>query len=225
MTDFSQLIVWDREEIDAEVKKFYGLITKTFGATNPERVEALRHMYKDLDARLRSAPASSQVHFHYAAPGGYIFHVMHVVEAAQKIAALYAELGGVVDATMEEIIFAAMHHDLGKLGDEDGPAYLKETDNYWIKKGYTHKYNDEVQALSYDDRTTYLLNKYGVKYTKKEMLGMKMADGLFKEANKDYFMAKGIFPNKTSIGYIIHWADWMSANAEKEQQRVLCEGA
>jgi 23S rRNA maturation-related 3'-5' exoribonuclease YhaM len=224
MTDFSKVITWSREEIEAKLTEFYNLIPATFGIDS-ERTNALKIMYQELEPRLRAAPASSQVHYHYASPGGYLFHVMHVIEAAQKVAKLYKELGGVVDATMEEIIFAAMHHDLGKLGDEDGPAYIKETDAYWIKKGYTHKYNEEVQKMSYDDRTLYLLNKYGIKYTKKEMLGMKLADGIFSEANKAYFIAKGVFPMKTSIGYIIHWADWMSAISEKDQQRVLCEGA
>lgn len=224
MTDFSKLITFSREDIDKKLEYFYLTIKCTFGAASLRTVKLMK-MYEELEPRLRSAPASSQVHFHYASPGGYLFHVCHVIDAAIEVSKLYGKLGGTLDFEHAELVFAAMHHDLGKLGDEDGPAYIKESDQYWIKKGYTHKYNEEVQKMSYDDRTVYLLNKYGVQYTKKELLGMKMADGLFSEANKEYFQAKGVFPMKTSLGHIIHWADWMAANAEKDEQRILCEGA
>jgi hypothetical protein len=117
-----------------------------------------------------------------------------------------------------------MHHDLGKLGDEDGPYYIKEQDNYWIRKGSNYKYNADVQSMPVSDKTLYLLNQHGVTYTKKELIGMQCADGLFDPANDAYFKAPGIFPNKTSIGYLIHWADWMCARAESDIQRALCEG-
>lgn len=219
--DFSNARVVSQEGIEQEYVKFMEYIS-TF---SQERQDQLTAMYSVLQPRLMTAPASSKVYFHNSFVGGYLYHVNHVIQTALYLVRVYAKIGGVVDATQDEIMFAAMHHDLGKLGDEDGPFYIRETDQYWIDKGANFKSNSDVQQMPSRDRTVYLLNKYGVKYTKKELIGMQMADGMFDPANDAYFKGNAIFPHKTSIGYIVHWADWMACIAEKDVQRCLCEGS
>lgn len=201
---------------------FLDVIKETFGYRT-ERYDSLMRMYRDLAERLTDAPASSRIHFHNACPGGYLDHVLRVIELAHRLTDLYRDFEGVPDFTEQEMVFAAMHHDLGKLGDEDGPMYEPIDSEYDRKNGTYYKSNQSVQVMSAFDRTVYLLNKYGVRYSKNEMLGMKMADGLFDPANDVQFKGNAMFPHKTNIGYIIHWADWMATNIEKDQVRKKFE--
>lgn len=205
-----------REHIEAQHKKFLDVIDRTFTG---DRHTNLKRLYSDFESRLIASPASGKVFHHCAYEGGYLDHVLNVIDAAPKVTKLYAHLGGTVDFSQEELIFAAMHHDLGKLGDDEGPYYEKEYDDFWLKKGYTFKRGAGTQTSTVYDKTVYLLGKYGIPCTKKELIGIRMADGVFEPANKAYFEAFGVFPHKTAIGYIVHWADWMSTNTEKDRQR------
>lgn len=211
------------EHIAEQHARFLSIIEKLWKEEDPPRHDALMRMYTDFEDRLLTAPASSKIHFHNAYPGGYLDHILHVIDTARGVVALYKKVGGAIDFTMSELIFAAMHHDLGKLGDDTGPYYLPEYDQYWHRKGARYRYNDALQTMPMHNRTLYVLNLYGVKYTANELLGMKMADGLFDEGNKSMFLGNDVYPHKTSIGYVVHWADWMAAMAEKDEMRKIYE--
>jgi hypothetical protein len=202
---------------DEQYGKLRGIIQTTF--TSQDRVDKLLKMYDDLETRILEAPASSKVQYHNAYPGGYLDHIHNVIRTAELCERLYRHVGGKIDFTPEERVFAAMHHDLYKLGDENGPFYIRESDNYWIKKGSVYKYSEDLDVMHGVDRTFYMLQKYGIEMTYKEMVGIKCADGLYDRANEKYFMAQGVFPNRTQIHLVIHWADCMAANAEKGEMQ------
>ncbi len=185
-----------------------------------ERLEGLLRMYAEdqLGIALATAPASTFLHFHHAWPGGYLQHVLHVEKASRGAAKLYAGIGGTIDFTEEERIFAALHHDLGKLGTaQDGPQYIPAIEAWQIKKGQTYRFNDDLQYMTVPDRAFYLLQDYGIKFTWKEMLGIKLADGLFDEATRPYLEGKTEGNNlKTSLPLVINAADFLSCRAEKD---------
>lgn len=206
-----------QEHIDAQYKRVLTIIEETF---EPDRVDALMCMYEELQEQIKEAPASAKVHYHNAYPGGYLDHVLHVHDIALRMAGLYLNpvTGGVQDFTKQELVFSALHHDLGKVGDEEGPNYVIEEDNFWIRKGSTYKYNDEHrQYMTVYDRTMYLLQKYGVTVTRTEMLTIKMTDGLFDEGNKKYYMAPQKYAMRSALPYIMHWSDHMATIAEKNE--------
>lgn len=205
------------EHREEQYHKLIRLINDTF--SEDRRLKLLK-MYSDLETRLLEAPAASKVHFHCAYPGGYLDHIHNVIKCSELVERLYKHIGGTIDYTPEERIFAAMHHDLYKLGDDTGPFYVRESDNYWIKKGSVYKYNEDLDVMTGVDRTFYMLQKYGIEMTYKEMVGIRCADGLYDESNKKYFMAQGVFPNRTNIHLILHWADSMAANAEKDEMKA-----
>ena len=41
----------------------------------------------------------------------------YILSKPKKLMKVYEEVGGVVDFTLEELVFSALHHDLGKVGD------------------------------------------------------------------------------------------------------------
>ena len=90
-----------------------------------ERKENLLKMYEQLQERAMFAPASGVVYYHNAFPGGYVMHVLNVTRFALRLYELYQELGLHNDEYNEEnIIFCAIHHDLGKIGNLDYDYYI-----------------------------------------------------------------------------------------------------
>jgi hypothetical protein len=208
----------DETQIQENYDYFIEFLKEKFSG---ERLKGLLEMYeeKNLGLQLAIAPASGKIHFHYAHVGGYIQHIMNVEKASRGAAKLFEALGGNIDFTEEERIFAALHHDLGKLGDETGPYYVPQTDQWFKdKRGEVFKHNPKVQFWEVTDRALYNLQRYGVKITWKETLGMKLADGLYNEAAGFYL--KGYNPDqklRTTLPYIIHTGDFLACQAENCQ--------
>lgn len=206
------------DHIDAQLAKFFNIVHSTFDV---DRASKLVTMYTDLESRLMTAPASSKVHYHNAYPGGYLDHILNVIKCSELVQRLYKHIGGTIDFTDAERVFAAMHHDLYKLGDDNGPFYVRESDNYWIKKGSVYNYSEDLNVMTGVDRSYYMLQKYGITMTQNEMIGIRCADGLYDKGNEKYFMAQGVFPNRTNIHLVLHWADCMAANMEKDEMRAI----
>jgi hypothetical protein len=185
-----------------------------------ERAERLKNMYSEsnLGLSLATAPASSKKNYHSAHSGGYIQHVMNVVHASIGVQKLYTLLRGTIDFTDEERIFSALHHDLGKLGDETGPYYVPNDSEWHIKnRGEVYKFNPKNQFWRVADRSLYNLQKYGVTTTWKEALAIRLADGLYDESSEFYL--KNYDPDKTlktNLPRIIHTADYLACNAEHD---------
>ena len=102
------------QELKQSYDKFIAIINKYFTG---ERLEKLLFMYSEneLGVNLAISPASGNVGYHNCYTGGYIDHIFNVCKNALKVKELFVQLGGKVDFTDEELIFCALHHDLGKL--------------------------------------------------------------------------------------------------------------
>jgi hypothetical protein len=215
------------EQLEENYNKFIEFLKKVF-KNNPDRLDNLLRMYSgtELGTELTIAPASGKLHFHSAYVGGYIDHVMNVCRNAFGMKKLFAEQGGRINFTDEELFFSALHHDLGKLGDGEKPHYIPEESD-WHRKNQNSafKINPELYYMDVTDRALWLLNQYGIKYSQNEMLGIKMADGLYNEATKKYFINYSDGGDlKTELPYIIHWADHMSCRAEGSLYKNWLEG-
>jgi hypothetical protein len=106
------------------------------------RKEKLLAFYEQYSERLVLMPASHKKEYHNAFPGGYVEHVNRVIRCAIDQHDLWAKHG--VDTTtytVEELVFSALNHDLGKMGDEEHESYIPQTDQ-WRKdklgEDYTH---------------------------------------------------------------------------------------
>ena len=186
-----------------------------------ERKQKLLDFYSKYQDRLMLMPAAHKKEYHNAFPGGYVEHVNRVVDCAIKQANLWSEMGVDMSTfTMEELIFAAINHDLGKMGDEENEAYIPQTDEWRKNKlGEDYMHNDKIAFASVPDRGLYLLQAHGIQYSFNEMVGIQTHDGLYDEANKKYFM--GFTPEvkpRTSLPYILHFADMMAARIEFERE-------
>ena len=186
-----------------------------------ERKEQLLAFYKKYEERIIMMPAAHKKEYHNAFPGGYVDHVNRVVECCLKINNVWVEMG--VDTstyTLEELVFSAINHDLGKMGDENHESYIPQDDKWRKEKlGEDYKFNSKLPFASVPDRGLFLLQSHGIQYTFNEMITIQTHDGLYDDANKKYFMSY-IPENKprTSLPYIVHQGDLMAARIEFEKE-------
>jgi hypothetical protein len=185
------------------------------------RKEKLIEFYEKYAERVMLMPAAHKKEYHNAFPGGYVEHVNRVVRCALKQSKLWGDEGADMSTfTTEELVFAAINHDLGKIGDENYESYIPQTDNWRRDKlGEDYMFNKELAFASVPDRGLFMLQSHGIQYTFNEMIAIQTHDGLYDDANKKYLMA--FMPEqkpRTSLPFIIHQADLMAARIEFERE-------
>jgi hypothetical protein len=184
------------------------------------RCSELKAFYEQYAERIMLMPASHKKEYHNAFPGGYVDHVLRVVQSALKLNKVWIEMG--VDTstyTVEELVFAALNHDLGKMGDEQNESYIPQTDQWRKEKlGEDYKFNDRLEYMAVPDRGLHLLISHGITFSKNEMLAIKLHDGLYDDANKPYLMSWSPETKpRTALVFIVHQADLIAARIEFEQ--------
>ena len=184
-----------------------------------DRRENLLKMYDDFKDRMMFAPASAKDAFHNAMPGGYVEHILHIVENSLQLKELWEKNGAEINFSDEELVFAALHHDLGKVGDLEHDYYVPQ-DSDWHRKnrGEIYKHNPALQYMKVPDRGLWLLQHYGVHVTDKEYIGIKLTDGLYDDSNKAYLMSYNPDYNlRSNMAYILHQADMMATHIEFDE--------
>jgi len=189
------------------------------GYIDDDRKENLLKMYGDFEERMMMAPASAKDAFHNAMPGGYVEHILHIIQFSLELKQVWEKNGAEINFTDEELVFAAMHHDLGKVGDLEHDYYVpQDSDWHRINRGEIYKHNPSLQYMKVPDRGLWLLQHYGVKVTDKEYLGIKLADGLYDDANSAYLKSYNPDYNlRSNMAYILHQADMMATHIEFDQ--------
>ena len=185
------------------------------------RKEKLIEFYNKYEDRLMMMPASHKKEYHNAFPGGYIDHVNRVVKCALLQSDLWEQIGADMSTfTKEELVFSAINHDLGKMGDDTHESYLPQTDKWRREKlGEDYMHNKEIAFASVPDRGLFLLQQHDIKYTFNEMVAIQTHDGLYDPANDKYL--KSYMPEtkpRTSLPFILHQADMIAARVEFEKE-------
>ena len=184
-----------------------------------ERQQKLIDFYGKYEERIILMPASHKKEYHSAFPGGYVDHVNRVVDASLKMYGVWDQFGmNTSTFTIEELVFSAINHDLGKMGDSEHEAYIPQTDKWRREKlGEDYMFNKKLAFAAVPDRGLFLLQEHGITYTFNEMVAIQTHDGLYDEANTKYL--KAFMPEqkpRTSLPFILHQADMMAARIEFE---------
>ena len=206
------------EQIQNNWNVFLGIIEEHISSP---RKEKLLEFYDQYAERVMFMPAAHKKEYHNAFPGGYVEHVIRVVRCALKQHQLWtdedADMSGY---TVEELVFAALNHDLGKMGDEEHESYIPQTDQWRKDKlGEDYMFNTKLPFASVPDRGLFMLQSHGIQYTFNEMLAIQTHDGLYDEANKKYLMT--YLPEqkpRTCLPFVLHFADMMAARIEFERE-------
>ncbi len=200
------------EQIQSNYEKHHKIIDTYIG----DRKDSVKSMIKHMEETYVMAPASGKSWYHSAFAGGYVDHVNRVVEYAVKQSRLYEEMGGTIDYTVEELVFAALFHDLGKIGDGEQPNYIPQTDKWRQDKlSEMYTFNSDLDFMLIPDRSLFILQKFGIQVSQKEFLAIRCHDGVFDKANEAYFFSHvESSRQKTSIISVLHSADFLASKVE-----------
>lgn len=201
------------EQMAENLAKFYSLIDKYISG---DRKDKLIEMYKDIEETLATSPASTRISHHNAFAGGYLDHVIRVTEAALVFEKVWDKFGQSKNYTTEELAFSALNHDLGKLGTNDEPVYIPNQ-SQWHREnqGLMFNYNPAITHMRIAERSLFVLQKYGIQVSENEFLAIRLHDGLYEEANKQYYITYNKDTElRSNIAYILHQADLMSSKIE-----------
>ena len=211
------MIQFTSEQIQENWNKLIQLIEDTFEG---ERKEKLLEMYKHFEDRMCLAPASGQLHFHLCTPGGYVKHILNIVHYSKEFYKIWKDNGAYVnDYTVEELVFAAIHHDLGKAGDLEQDHYIPNSSEWHRKnQGKIYTNNPDLKFMTPPDRAIWILNQFGITMTQNEYIGIKLTDGMYDEGNiqylKTYASEKKL---KSNMAHILHQADMTTTRIEYEE--------
>ena len=203
----------EAEQIQKNYEKHLKII-ETY--LSEERVTQVKAMLNHMEEVYIMAPASGKTWYHNAFAGGYVDHVNRVVQYAIEQSRLYEKMGGTLDYTDEQLVFSALFHDLGKIGDGDAPNYIPQTDKWRQDKlSEMYTFNPNLQFMLIPDRSLFILQKFGIKVDQKEFLGIRCHDGVFDKANEAYFFSNvESSRQKTALVSVLHSADFLASKVE-----------
>ncbi len=203
------------EELQQNFTKLISYIDKYITG---DRKDQLKKLYEEHAERIMLMPASGTEHYHNCFAGGYVDHVIRVIDGALSIKQIWSDFGSTINFTDEELIFAAINHDLGKIGTEESEMYVIN-DSEWHRKnqGKIYKNNPANSFMTVPDRSLKLLADRGIRVSENEWFGIKLHDGMYDEGNKHYYISYDVNSRlRTSLPYILHQADQMAARVEYE---------
>ena len=215
----------EAEKIKSNWELYREIVNENF----PTRKVALNKMYDEFEERMVFMPASGVEHYHNAFAGGYVDHILRVIECAEALHFTWSVQGSDMSGyTKEELVFAAMHHDLGKIGfpGEGNEVYQIETSDWHRKnQGKMYRHNENIPFAMVPDLSIWLLQEYGVKMSWTEYQAIKIHDGMYDDANKPYFVARSAQAKlKTNLPLLLHHADHMASQIEYERWRNYKQG-
>ena len=200
------------EKILENWNKLMKIIEDNFSGTLKDNILKLHDHF---EARIIEAPASGRPDYHNCFPGGYLDHVLRIIETGLDVKQQFIKMGVEVTCSDSDIILAAMFHDLGKVGDLNTPYYIVQTDEWRRNKlNEFYTYSKELENLSVTDRALWLLQYFDIKVSQEVWKAIKLADGMFDDGNTKLFRLGT--NNQNILHYIIHFADWMATVAEKQ---------
>tara|TARA_Y100000590_G_scaffold450561_1_gene590435 strand:+ start:20 stop:736 length:717 start_codon:yes stop_codon:yes gene_type:complete len=201
-----------KTQIDGNWKKLMELINKYFKDDIKENILKLHEHFED---RIKSAPASGRPNYHNCFKGGYLDHVIRVIETSLKINNNFKELGVKHKHSDSDIVLASMFHDLGKIGNMEEPYYIYQTDEWRrnkLNEWYTH--NPKLEIGSVTDRSLWLLSKFNIDVSEEVYKAIKLSDGVFNPGNEREYRKST--DSRNILHYIVHFSDWMSTVTEKQ---------
>ena len=207
------------ENLATNWKDLMEVINKKFRGNRRQKLLA---MYEGFQDRIMFAPASGTEHFHNCFIGGYVDHVLRVIKCSEHLYSLWREMEADMSGyTFEELMFAALNHDLGKIGDKAHDYYIPNQSEWHRKnQGKIYNINPEIQNMSVPHRSLWLLQEFGITYSQNEMIAIMVHDGLYDEGNAAYLKTWDKDRKlKNHMPLLLHQADHMASMIEFENWR------
>jgi len=191
------------EQIVANWEKFCGLLLQT-GEHRTEQIQVLLDYFGD---RLVMTPASSRTEYHNCFVGGLVDHSLRVLKMCTRLMKVMPDL--YKNIPEESIVFAALLHDLGKVGNLEHDRYIAQTNDYYRNKGNLYEMNHKMDYSTVAHSGLFLIQHFDIKTTWGEWTAILLNDGPILTENKPYCMKEPV------LALLVHQADRLASEAEK----------
>lgn len=163
--------------------------------TDENNKAAMKRFIEENAQRLFTVPASPSVDYaaaHNCMPLGLAEHSLRVYKYFRKLVVEHKDL---LDhpVTQDDIIIAALFHDIGKMGDDKNPYYADQDSDWHRDRGMFYKMNPDIDYMRVQHRSLYLLQRYGFNVPIHVFKAVMLHDGMHDESNKYYSMKEGMF--------------------------------
>jgi len=162
---------------------------------DPDNKAAVAKFTEDFQERLFSDPASPSVDYaaaHNCLPGGFAEHSLRVLRNFKK---LVSENEGQFDheITNDDIVIAALFHDMGKIGDHLNSYYKPQDSDWHFDRGMFYALNRDIDYMKVQHRSLFLMQLYGIKVPIHVFKAVLLHDGPHDQYNTQYSMKEGLF--------------------------------
>ncbi len=190
-------------------------ITITDSIEDDNNRAGVKQFMEDFQERLFSDPASPSVDYaaaHNCMPCGLAEHLLRVLRMFKKLCDTHA---GEFDHDIhnDDIIIAALFHDMGKIGDHKNAYYAPQDSDWHADRGMFYKINPDIDYMRVQHRSLFLLQHYGIKLPIHAFKAVLLHDGQHEPINSPYSMKEGLF------AILLSHADLYAAF--EEQRRYL----
>lgn len=179
----------------------------------PTNKAAAKALMEDFGERFFTAPASGRLMYHNCCVGGLLEHSIRVYTIFKDLCNDYHEV-----ESHDDIIIAALFHDLGKIGTKDMEYYIPKNSKWHEENmGLYYETNPNLRFMPHAQRSLQLLGEYGFNLINDVYTGILLHDGQYVDENKPYRMKEGMFAT------LLHMADRIACEMEKEKYEKLNE--
>lgn len=153
-----------------------------------KRCKDLLEFFGERELTLSSSPYSVRDEGVGSYPGGYIVTINKLIETSLVMDKVWERFGYKKSYTIDELVFSALTCEIGKLGTNDEPFFLKN-DNSWEveKRGLLYKYNPKYTNFKYSDGSIFLLQSSGITLSENEFMAIKLYGSVCDEENSHYY--------------------------------------
>ncbi len=154
-----------------------------------------------------TSPASTK--YHLNKEGGLLEHSVGVTETMLRLREALAP-----QISEESCVIVGLLHDIGKVGMPGKPRYLKNDNEWEVKKrGITYKINPKEVYIGLAARSLYLIAKY-IPLSDSEAQAILYHDGQYVESNKE------VAHHEMPLTLLAHFADLWTAHIFEEGREV-----
>jgi hypothetical protein len=191
---------------DEQIEKNKAIIEKLFETFPENRRRYVKDMFEGpVGLEYFTAPASSQLRFHNAFPGGLTDHSLRVAKNLRSLARAWCA----ERFPQPTLDFVALFHDFGKAGDGVHPYYIPNPNEWGRSKGFIYEMNHECVYMPSAELGLFVLQQHGVVLSSDEYLAIRLNDGMAEEANRRYSM------KEPDLALLVHMADRWACSQEK----------
>lgn len=114
---------------------------------------ALTDLCEEVGSRLAACPASTNVKYIGAFPGGLVWHSIEVLKVMKELNKIYG-----AEISADSLILCALFHDIGKIGNKNEDYYEAQTSDWHAKKGMLFTINENLANISVSVRSLWWLS-------------------------------------------------------------------